>query len=58
VSDRYGLSQRTRFLPESVLKYFDRQLGSGVSGTDEDAGSLDLGMTSKKVRRNVKDLWR
>ena len=50
-SDRYGMAQRTRFLPESVLKYFDRQITSGMSGQEDDAaGSLHLGLTSKAIR--------
>ncbi len=28
-SDRYGFAQRTRFLPEAVLKFFDRQVSGG-----------------------------
>ena len=57
-SDRYGMAQRTRFLPESVLKYFDRQITMGMSGQEDDAaGSLHLGLTSKAIRGKTKRFW-
>jgi DNA helicase II / ATP-dependent DNA helicase PcrA len=57
-SDRYGMAQRTRFLPEPVLKYFDRQITTGMSGQeDEPAGSLHLEMMSKAIRGKTKGLW-
>ncbi len=57
-SDRYGFAQRTRFLPESVLKYFDRQITSGIGqAEDEAAGSLNLGLTSKAIRGKTKRFW-
>ncbi len=58
VSDRYGMAQRTRFLPESVLKHFDRQITRGMSGQEDGAaGSLHLGLTSKAIRGKMKGLW-
>jgi len=58
VSDHFGLAQRTRFLPEPVLKYFDRQITRGLSGQEDDAaGSLNLGLTSKAIRGKMKGLW-
>ena len=58
VSDRYGFAQRTRFLPESVLEYFDRQITSGIGQPeDEAAGSLNLGLTSKAIRGKTKRFW-
>ena len=57
-SDRYGMAQRTRFLPEPVLKHFDRQITTGMSGQEDDAaGSLNLGLTSKAIRGKMKGLW-
>ena len=52
------MAQRTRFLPEPVLKYFDRQITTGMSGQeDAAAGSLNLGLTSKAIRGKMKGLW-
>jgi len=57
-SDRFGFAQRTRFLPEPVLKHFDRQITGGMSGQeDEAAGSLNLGLISKAIRGKTKGLW-
>jgi len=57
-SDRFGLAQRTRFLPEPVLMYFDRQITTGIGGQDgDDVGSLNLGLTSKTIRGRTKGLW-
>jgi DNA helicase II / ATP-dependent DNA helicase PcrA len=57
-SDRYGMAQRTRFLPETVLKYFDRTITVGMNGQeDEAAGSLHLGLVSKAIRTKSKGMW-
>ena len=58
-SDRYGMAQRTRFLPELVLKFFQRR-NAGMANGHEDGpvGSLDLAMTSKRIRGKTKGLWR
>ena len=56
-SDRYGMPQRTRFLPEPLLKHFDRQIAGRVGGEDEAAGSLDLGLVSKAIRGKIKGQW-
>ncbi len=57
-SDRYGMAQRTRFLPEAVLACFDRQITTGLSGQEDDAaGSLNLGLTSKAIRGKTKGFW-
>ncbi|MGD0898318.1 MAG: ATP-dependent helicase [Thermoguttaceae bacterium] len=59
VSDRYGLAQRTRFLPESVLGHFDCQFALGDAAADEDDSDRpDARTTSHAVRRRTKDLWR
>ena len=58
VSDSFGMAQRTRFLPEPVLKFFDRQVTMGMSGQEDDpAGSLNLGLTSKAIRGKLKERW-
>ena len=58
VSDRYGMAQRTRFLPEAVLKLFDRQLGRGIDGREDEAvGSMHFGTTSQAIRGKAKGLW-
>ncbi len=58
VSDSFGMAQRTRFLPETVLKFFDRQVTMGMSGQEDDpAGSLNLGLTSKAIRGKLKERW-
>ncbi len=59
VSDRYGFAQRTRFLPETVLKFFDRQVaGPAIAPEEEAIGSLNLCMTSRAIRGRTKRLWR
>jgi DNA helicase-2/ATP-dependent DNA helicase PcrA len=58
VSDRYGFAQRTRFLPEGVLKYFERQVAGGSTSREEEAvESLHLGVTSRTIRGKTKGLW-
>ncbi len=57
-SDRYGMAQRTRFLPEPVLKYFDRQITRRMSGVEDGAaGSFNLAVTSKEIRGKIKGHW-
>jgi DNA helicase II / ATP-dependent DNA helicase PcrA len=57
-SDRYGMAQRTRFLPEPVLKFFDRQHGGGLRAPEDDlVGALHFGLTSKAIRGKTKGLW-
>jgi DNA helicase-2/ATP-dependent DNA helicase PcrA len=58
VSDHYGFAQRTRFLPEPVLQYFDRHITAGfVTQADDDAAALDSGLTSRAIRGQMKKLW-
>ena len=55
-SDRHSYAQPTRFLPEQVVRHFQRQ---ATSGAEEDA-SPELGvfrLSSEAVRRRTKDLW-
>ena len=56
-SDRYGMAQRTRFLPEAVLKHFDRQIAGTVESADEEVRSLNLGAVSKSIRGKTKSFW-
>ena len=58
VSDRYGMAQRTRFLPESVLEHFDRQTGGPASAEDDPDGPPDADPTGRPGRGRIKDLWR
>jgi DNA helicase-2/ATP-dependent DNA helicase PcrA len=58
-SDRHGFAQRTRFLPESLLAHFDRQVTLGDQAIEEEVpGDLAAGTTSRAVRRRTKDFWR
>lgn len=56
VSDRYGMAQRTRFLPDSVLAFFQRRTAGTILG-DDGSADLETGLTSQSVRRQAKDLW-
>ena len=52
------MAQRTRFLPEPVLKYFDRQVAGGaVEQEEERLVSPHLGVTSRVIRGKTKRLW-
>ena len=58
-SDQYGYAQRTRFLPDAVLKLFAQRQGSAGAEDDvEEAPGPHFGSTSRNVRRRTKDLWR
>jgi DNA helicase-2/ATP-dependent DNA helicase PcrA len=58
VSDSYGMVQRTRFLPETVLKFFDRQIAMEIGGhEDSSIGSLNLSRTSKAIRDKARSQW-
>jgi len=57
VSDRHGFAQRTRFLPEPVVQFFEQCVTSPYALTDEDEDDLATDMTSRAVRRRTKDLW-
>jgi DNA helicase-2/ATP-dependent DNA helicase PcrA len=56
VSDRYGMSQRTRFLPEKVLKAFDRKVSSAI-GNEESTHMFLPGLTSQAIRGRAKKMW-
>ena len=55
--DRYGMPQRTRFLPEALLKHFDRQIAAIVGSEEGGIGSLNLGLVSKAIRGKIKGQW-
>jgi DNA helicase-2/ATP-dependent DNA helicase PcrA len=58
-SDQYGYSQRTRFLPDAVLKLFTHRQGFAAAEDDgEELHGPHFGSTSRNVRRRTKDLWR
>ena len=46
--DRYSFAQRTRFLPQSVLRHFNVQLSlNAPRGDDDEAGDLGSSMQSR-----------
>jgi DNA helicase-2/ATP-dependent DNA helicase PcrA len=57
VSDRYGMAQRTRFLPPPVARYF-QECATGLMIDEHDESSdVTTQLTSEAVRRRAKDLW-
>ena len=58
VSDRHGLAQRTRFLPDSVLGHFDRRLACADGDSTRTTPATGPHVTSRGIRRRTKDLWR
>ncbi len=62
VSDRYGFAQCTRFLPHSVLKYFDQRVGAAgvldrraATGEPDDEAEVDARrMALMNLRRNIR----
>ena len=55
-SGRHSLSQRTRFLPSSLLPCFQQTAGE----PDDEPDAFDAALTrstSRSVRRRAKDLW-
>jgi len=57
VSDRHGYAQRTRFLPEELLKFFDQPTATEAGTAEDPAATLTTDLTSQEVRRRTKDLW-
>jgi DNA helicase-2/ATP-dependent DNA helicase PcrA len=59
VGDQHGYAQRTRFLPDGVLQFFDRRLAGGLEDEEEE-GDSDFRPPpgSRAVRNRAKDLWR
>jgi DNA helicase-2/ATP-dependent DNA helicase PcrA len=57
-SDQYGYAQRTRFLPDAVLKLFAQRQGFAVEEEAEEEHGPHFGSGSRSVRCRTKDLWR
>ncbi len=57
VSDRYGMAQRTRFLPPSVAQFFQECTTGRMLEEDDESGDVTTKLTSEMVRRRAKDLW-
>ncbi len=58
VSDQHSLAQRTRFLPQTVMEYFDQRItGELPTADDQPRDDLAAKTTSRDVRRQTKDLW-
>lgn len=55
-SDRHSFSQRTRFLPNSLLPLFDSCTTETLGADDEIEDKTARGV-SRSVRRRAKDLW-
>jgi DNA helicase II / ATP-dependent DNA helicase PcrA len=55
-SDHHSFAQRTRFLPDKLLKCFD-QCVTDPFGDDDDEDEIPSRTTSRSVRRKTKDLW-
>jgi DNA helicase-2/ATP-dependent DNA helicase PcrA len=56
VSDAHSYAQRTRFLPDSVVEFFDRRVTDEFPETDEE-DDVEFEVTSRMVRRHTKKLW-
>jgi DNA helicase II / ATP-dependent DNA helicase PcrA len=55
--DHYSFAQRTRFLPNNVLKHFQQCVTEPCGEEDEDFASPSRRGASRSVRRRTKDLW-
>ncbi len=57
VSDNYGMAQRTRFLPDGLLKLFEQEVTApAAEGANEDSGA-NAQTTSRSIRAATKRLW-
>jgi len=56
VSDLHGYAQRTRFLPEPVVRHFDQHT-AGLYDEEADDAEPAAPISSRKVRRRMKKLW-
>ncbi|MHC4180067.1 MAG: ATP-dependent helicase [Planctomycetota bacterium] len=57
VSDAHSYAQRTRFLPDPVVEFFDQRVTEQFAGDDEEEEDVDFEVTSRTVRRRTKKLW-
>ena len=61
--DHHSFAQRTRFLPDKVLEYFEQLVtdqldgGDGVNDGADNDENTPARTTSRDVRRKMKDLW-
>jgi DNA helicase-2/ATP-dependent DNA helicase PcrA len=56
-SDRHGFSQRTRFLPSSLLRCF-QQCTTELADEPDTFDAVPSHSTSRSIRRRAKGLWR
>jgi DNA helicase-2/ATP-dependent DNA helicase PcrA len=56
-SDHHTFSQRTRFLPDTLLPRFEQCVTDTLSVDDDDFDEEPTRLTSRSVRRRAKDLW-
>ena len=54
--DQHSFSQRTRFLPESILPLFDT-IPARVGGSASDNGPLPQFLSTAAVRQRIGKLW-
>ncbi|MBN2476230.1 MAG: ATP-dependent helicase [Pirellulales bacterium] len=57
VSDRHGFAQRTRFLPQPLLEFFEQRVTSAGEASQNDEDDAEADVTSRAVRQRTKDLW-
>jgi len=57
LTGHYGFAQRTRFLPESVVQLFETRVSSREFD-DFDEEDVQTSLTSRKIRRKTKELWK
>jgi len=56
-SDHHTFSQRTRFLPDKLLKCFEQCVTDPFDDDDDEIDEPHYRPTSRSVRRRTKDLW-
>ena len=55
-SDRHSYSQRTRFLPDEVMEWFDRVTLNSLASTSSGSEST-TGVTTADVRKRIGKMW-
>ncbi len=56
-SDRHTFAQRTRFLPDKVLKCFQQCVTDPLADEDDESSAASGRVIGRSVRRRTKDLW-
>ncbi len=56
-SDRHTFAQRTRFLPDKVLKCFQQCVTDPLADEDGESSAASGRVIGRSVRRRTKDLW-